>query len=266
MKFRKLCSFWIGLFTCYFCLTGCVQYDVGISFDNQVHGQIIQHIKLGKQLQSFNPEQSEEWLHSIESRSQQVHGRVKRLSEEEIEVIIPFYNGVDLETKFNQFFNPVEPKKSGDPDPTAADLPEIKSQLKIKQNNFLLVLRNRLNYDLDLRSLSVLAANGNVLISPGSVLDLEFRLNTPWGARSIPTAPDAIAPESHNEAKQLIWNLKPGQLNQIEAIFWIPSPIGIGAVVIILFMGFGAFLKYQLLPIIGIGKQDGKTGKIPVPQ
>ncbi len=30
-------------------LTGCVRYDVGINFDEQHHGEIVQHIRLAKQ-------------------------------------------------------------------------------------------------------------------------------------------------------------------------------------------------------------------------
>ena len=40
-----------------FCLltlvTGCVQYEVGVNFESQTRGEIVQHIKLGERLTSF---------------------------------------------------------------------------------------------------------------------------------------------------------------------------------------------------------------------
>lgn len=231
-------------------LTGCVKYNVGINFESQVRGEIVQHIKLGKQLNSFSPEAAQEWLDSIEQRSRQVRGKVKHISKQEVAITIPFNNGAELAEKFNQFFSGIDKKKSS----INTSLPEIKSKLSINQNNLLLVLRNRLTYNIDLTAFSLsIADQDNIIVSPGSLLDLEFSLNTPWGARSIETAPNSITPDKHEN--RLIWTLKPGQINHIEAVFWLPSPIGIGALFIAVFVWLGMFLKYQLFPAII------KTGK-----
>lgn len=227
-------------------LSGCVRYDVGIQFDSQTHGQIVQHIKLQEKLTAFSNETGDAWLASIEKRSRELQGKTKRISPQEITVTIPFNNGKELEEKFNQFFNPVERKKSAPS--LAEDLPEIKSEMRVKQNNLILVLRNRISYDLDLRSLGVISANGNVLLSPGAILELDFALNTPWGAKSINTAPGAIIPARYLDGHQLVWTLQAGQLNHVEAIFWVPSPIGIGAVAIALLIAAGGFLRYKILP------------------
>lgn len=227
-------------------LSGCVQYDVGVNFASPHRGEIVQHIKLGERLTSFSGESARQWLSSIEQRSRQLQGKVKRISAEEITVRIPFNNGAELEQKFNEFFNPVSQKNTTAD--TTEELAKITSKLDLQQNNFLLLLRNRLRYDLDLRSLSLIASNSNVLVSPSSLFDLEFQLNTPWGSRSVEKVDSAIAPENTQNRQQTVWKLQPGQLNHVEAVFWMPNPIGIGAVVIALFIAGGIFLRYNFMP------------------
>lgn len=228
-------------------LSGCVQYDVGVNFDNPHRGEIVQHIKLGERLTSFSGDSAQEWLNSIERRAQQLQGKTKR-SNQEVTVTIPFNNGAELEAKFNEFFNSTDKKNSETVTNTADELPNIGSHMSLAQNNLLLLLRNRLSYDLDLRSLSLISSNGNLLISPGEILELEFSLSTPWGARSVEKAEFAITPESFQLGRQLVWKLKPGQLNHLEAVFWLPSPIGIGTVVIVLFVAAGIYLRYNFMP------------------
>ena len=51
-------------------LSGCVQYDVGVNFSNQNHGELVQHIKLGQRLTSFSGDSVYEWFKKYrESRS-----------------------------------------------------------------------------------------------------------------------------------------------------------------------------------------------------
>jgi hypothetical protein len=97
-----------------------------------------------------------------------------------------------------------------------------------------------------LRSLALIASKGNVLANAGSILDLEFSLKTPWGAKNIQLTETAIEPEKNGN--QLVWKLQPGQLNHIEAVFWLPSPLGIGALLIILFVWGGLYLRYNFMP------------------
>ena len=146
-------------------LSGCVQYQVGVNFDNPNHGEIVQHIKLGERLVSFSGESASAWLSSIERRARQLQGKAKRLSNEEITVTIPFNNGAELEEKFNTFFNPTG-KKNSDVTIEGSDLPQIDSHLSLNQNNLLLLVRNRLSYDLDLRSLELISTNSNLQITP----------------------------------------------------------------------------------------------------
>jgi len=236
-------------------LSGCVQYEAGVNFENSNRGELVQHIKLAQRLTSFSGDLVYEWLNSIERRAHKEKGKVRRLSQSEIIVTIPFSSGQELQTKFNDFFNPNINQKTQVKGTSDSELPKIESNLLLFQNNFLLLVRNRLIYDVDLRSLSLIASNGNVLEAAGSILDLEFSLKTPWGARNIQQTErreyaialsDGIAPEKSQN--KLVWKPIPGQLNHIEAVFWLPSPLGIGSLLIILFVVGGLYLRYNFMP------------------
>ncbi|MEH1926473.1 MAG: DUF3153 domain-containing protein [Nostoc sp.] len=237
---------WVVLLTSLL-LSGCVKYDVGVNFDNSNSGEVVQHIKLGERLTSFSGDSVYEWLHSIERRTRQLQGKVQRVSPEEIIVTIPFSSGRELQEKFNEFFNSRANQTSETVQSKSdSELPKIESNVLLEQNNFLLLVRNRLIYDLDLRSLSLIASKGNVLANAGSILNLEFSLKTPWGAKNIQQTETAIAPEKNGN--QLVWKLQPGELNHIEAVFWLPSPLGIGGLLIILFVWGGLYLRYNFMP------------------
>lgn len=229
-------------------VSGCVKYDVGVNFESQHRGELVQHIKLGEQLTSFSNSQAQEWLKSIERRTRQLEGKAKRLSDEELVVTIPFASGTELASKFNQFFNPVVKKGSKSKAVETANLPNFSSKFSLEQGNWFFLQRNKLIYDLDLRSLGVLSTNGDVIVSPSSLLDLQFSLNTPWGARSVEKAANAISPAVYDDGHKLVWTLIPGQLNHLEAVFWLPSPLGIGTFAIALLVLGGFYLKYKSFP------------------
>ena len=231
-------------------LSGCVQYEVGVNFENSNRGELVQHIKLAQRLTSFSGDSVYEWLNSIERRAHKEEGKVRRISKSEIIVTIPFSSGEELQTKFNEFFNPNINQKTQVKGTSDSELPKIESNLLLFQNNFFLLVRNQLIYDVDLRSLSLIASNGSVLEAAGSILDLEFSLKTPWGARNIQQTERAIAPGIAPEKSQnkLVWKPIPGQLNHIEVVFWLPSPLGIGSLLIILFVVGGLYLRYNFMP------------------
>lgn len=227
-------------------LSGCVEYDVGVNFNNANNGQLVQHIKLGEQLTSFSGDYVYEWLNSIERRARKLDGRARRISRDEVVVTIPFSNGKELQTKFNEFFNSGKQQTTEGGAVGNSELPKIESNLLVVQNNFLLAVKNELIFDLDLRSLSLIASRGNVLADTGAILDLEFGLKTPWGAKNIQRV--ETAPQPENKGGQLVWKLQPGELNHIEVVFWLPSPIGIGALLITLFVWGGIYLRYTFMP------------------
>ncbi len=240
---RLLLPVILGLVTL---LTGCVRYDVGLNFDHPQHGTIVQYIKIGEQLTSLSQSEARKWLNSIEERSRALHGKVKKVNSQEVVVTIPFNNGQELTKKFNQFFHT-------DTDTNAAlvndkvDLVKLDSQINLQQNNLVFFERNDLDLTIDLRALGVLSNQGKIIVSPGSLIDLEFQLNTPLIAHNV-SGENNLEPISSITKKGLVWQLQPGQINHIEAVFWLPSPLGIGTAIIILFVTLGYFLKYRRLP------------------
>jgi hypothetical protein len=226
-------------------LSGCVKSEVGITVESPNRGTIVQRIRLDERLTSVNSGTAQKWLDGLEKRVRRIQGKARRLSNQEILVTIPFGNGRELETRFNEFFSPTADLKS----PSTRkefDLPKLDSHLKVQEGNFILLQRQRVIYDLDLRSLGILAPDGSLLASPGSLLELEFGLTTPWGARSI-TRGNGTEIAARREGKQLIWTLQPGQSNHLEAAFWLPNPLGIGTVMIVAIVAGGIYLR-RILP------------------
>jgi hypothetical protein len=221
-------------------LTGCVRYEVGINFDNPYQGTIVQHIKIGEQLTGFSRVEAKKWLNSIEKRARE-NGKINKLNAEEILVTMPFGNGKELVDKFDRVFHNPNSNKPTTPEAN------LDSQISLKQNNFIFLERNSLNLTIDLRALQSLSDNGRIDISSNSLVDLAFSLHTPWLARSI-ASNNNLTPIANNPFKGLVWQLEPGQINHIEAIFWLPSPLGIGSIAIFILIIVGFFLKYKRLP------------------
>ncbi len=216
-------------------LSGCVDYDLGIHVASPSQGEIIQHLQIGDRLRSLGDSTVRQWTNLIEQSTRSLGGRVERRPNQELWVTIPFGDAKDLETKFNRFFSPTDitPAQAS----LLRDLPELQSHLTVHRSNLLLLERNRIQYDLDLRSLGV--STGSVLLSPAALVNLEFRLSAPWGARSLSPLP------VRREGDQLIWTLTPGAENHVDAAFWMPNAIGIGAGLILALVIAGQYLKAQ---------------------
>jgi Protein of unknown function (DUF3153) len=198
-------------------LTGCVQYDTTVNFQSFNAGELVQHITLDRQFYQLNRSAIDTWLSSIEQRTQKLHGHVQKISDRELNVVMPFRTAAELVKKFNQFF--------------ASDQQLLGSKLAVSHSNFLLASRHRLTYDLDLRSLSPdKQVSGQIGDQP---LDLKFNLQVP-----------AVF-SNHNGR----WQLQPGQVNHLSTIFWLPNPIGIGGLVIILGVAIGYLIKSKLAPV-----------------
>jgi Protein of unknown function (DUF3153) len=212
-QFIRLRLVWLILIAVLF-LSGCVHYDAGIRFTDANHGELVQNIRLKSQSSSLDKSVAASWVSSLEQRTRSLGGRARQVSAIEWRLTLPFYNVQDLQTKFNHLLAPA----------ATSDLPV--SRLQIKTLNRLLWQRNELQYDLDLRSLRATLQNNF-----SDSLDLEFRLKTPWGAR-VPIASGNLSPTLRRSGWQLVWKLKPGAMNHLEAVFLLPSPIGIGFVVI----------------------------------
>ena len=220
------------------CLSGCVKYDTGISFSSLNYGEIVEHIQLGEPLNSFSQPAVRAWIASIEQRTKQAQGQIERLSDRELKVIIPFNNALELVTKIDRYFNP---------DPTNPQSAKFNAHIQIHQNNFLVVVRNHLIYDIDLRSLSIESANLKAATRSANFVNLNFSLQSDWGVKNINSTNNNASVEIVND-RRINWQLKPGKLNHIDAVFWLPNPLGAGAVLIGLISGIGYYIKYRHLP------------------
>jgi Protein of unknown function (DUF3153) len=245
---QKSRFFWLLPFA--FCLliflSGCVNYDVGINFNSQHRGTFVQHIKLGEKLTSFSQSTLTQWFDSLEQRAQKLQGKTKKISPQEIIVTIPFNNGKELTSVFNSFFNPNPEKVVPLSDLTEPEV-QLSSKVSLQQSNLLLVQRDRLSMDIDLRAFDFFSNQDKLILNPASAVEIEIDLNTPWGAKSI-NRENYLTPQILEESRKLVWQLQPGQVNYIEAVFWLPSPIGVGAIAILLIVLAGFFLKYKSFP------------------
>ena len=227
-------------------LTGCVDYDVGVNFDSPYDGTIVQHIQVGEPLTNLDRSEIKKWLNSLENRAYQLRGKVNRISSQEIAVTIPFTNGKELVEKFNQFFYSNSSTAFSSSPTNSTDLGNLDSKMSLQQSNLLLVERNHIDLIVDLRALGAISHQGKIIVTPDSLIDLTFQLNAPWIARSLKGS-NLLNPAKDTPGK-IIWQLQPGQINHIEAVVWLPSPLGIGTVVIIVLMIAGFYLKYGHFP------------------
>ncbi len=200
-------------------LSGCVDDRLGIQFNSPQGGVISQHLQLDNQMAS-----AQGWLTGLERRARTLGAVVSRGDRSSLDLSLPFTSAADLEQKFNALFMA---------EPGDASLPSFASNLQVKTTNMLLLERRRLIYDLDLTSLGLQGSEGNMLLSPGDGLNLNFGVRGPWGASKGRRPPGVFSPEAHREGGELLWKLQPGQNNHVEAVLWMPSPIGLGALAIV---------------------------------
>ncbi len=220
-------------------LSGCVKYDTGINFTNLSDGEIVEHIQLGERLNSFSQNAVETWIASIEQRTIQTQGRLERLSDREYKVTIPFSNPQELVTKIDRYFNPNSTQ--------AGTNSQLNSQMQIDCSNFFLAIRNHLIYDVDLRALAIDATDTQVSVDATDSVNLNFSIYSPWGVKNL-DIDRQIATIATSDARQVTWQLKPGKINHIDAIFWLPNPLALGAVVIAFISAIGYYVKYRQLP------------------
>ena len=212
-------------------LTGCLQYDLDIQFDSQTHGQLVQQLQWRGGAIATNAE-LQQWLELLSKRTHLVGGKTQFLTNNTFEVTVPFNNGRDLEAKFNQLFNSTNTESpftlpSGDP---------IRAELSLRQGNWIVAIYNHLNLRLDLTTVPDLAETGLPLLQGQQLVEGRVKVAAPW-----------VHLPSGDWVSRTSWALIPGEMNVIEADFWVPSPIGIGALAIGLFVAVGYGLKYGLI-------------------
>ena len=213
-------------------LAGCLQYDLDLQFDSQTHGQFVQQLHWRGSAIAPNTE-LDPWLQILIDHAEAVGGKLRFLPDNGLEITVPFNNGRDLEARFNQFFNPSEAETpftlpSGEP---------IQAELSLRQGNWILAIYNHISLRIDLTAVPDLTAAQLPLLQTAQLLEGSITLTTPWGVSSpVPEMPSAET-----------WLLITGTVNQFEADFWVPSPIGIGALAIALLVTVGYVLKHGRL-------------------
>ena len=212
-------------------LTGCFQYDLALHFDHPHHGQVVQRLHWSG-TSALGPGTSPDWQRQLGERVRQVGGQVRSPAPDTLEITLPFTNGRDLVHRFNQFFGSEAP---GTPLTLPGGAP-LTAHLDLHQGNWLLAVYTQLTLEVDLRALPDGSALGAPRLQAVQWFTGQVTLETPWGWRS-PTLPD--------QGAEVPWPLAPGQLNTVEASFWLPSPIGIGAGIIALLVMGGYGLKYR---------------------
>ncbi|WP_162160878.1 DUF3153 domain-containing protein [Leptolyngbya sp. PCC 6406] len=232
-------------------LTGCIQYDLDLKFDSQTHGQVVQRLHwVGGAATA--PELRQDWQQALAARSRQVGGRLRSPSPDTLEIIVPFNNGGDLAHRFNQFFGS---EGTGTPLTLPSGEP-VSAHIDLTQGNWIVAIYTHLTLSLDLRAVPDGATLPASRLQSVRWLTGQVSFTTPWGLRWAQTSQGT---EAETEGTEKIaetnggnqppesnpWPLIPGQINTYEAGFWVPSPIGIGAIAIALFVTMGYGFKYR---------------------
>jgi hypothetical protein len=218
-------------------LTACIQYDLDLQFDSQTHGQVVQRLQWQG---GESVAQLQAWQQPLRERVKAVGGKVRSPQPGTLEVILPFYSGPDLVQRFNQFLS----AETAQPPLTLPTGEAIQGHLDLLQGNWIVAIHNTLTLSLDLRGVP----DGASLPTPGlqrvQWFTGDLTLTTPWGLKAVQTAPSPGGNEFGHSTNH--WSLVPGQVNTLTARFWVPSPIGIGAIAISLLGAIGYLLKYRL--------------------
>ncbi len=202
-------------------LGGCVDYELGIRFDSQTHGVLMQTLHLDERFVTLNSDAQQQWLQIFIQEAKAFSGQVTSLEDGTLQISIDFNNGADLTQTFNQLF-----AKDGLMTQVPG-APPLLAHLDLTQKNWGIALLNQLHADIDLSGLDADSAVGD-----GGALDRWRTLNLSFQIGAL------------GETNQ--WSLTPGQVNTIDTTFWIPSPIGIGAVVIALLCAGGYGVRHGL--------------------
>ncbi len=194
----------LAIIFCCVLITGCVDYQLGVTLDSPHSGEMTQHIQLTNQT---NPT-AQSLLKRLQQQTRSVDGTYKALSQKEVDITIPFHNAKELEEKFNRFF-----AENAERD----ELPTIVSKLQVTQGNALLFERDRLVFDIDLSALGLKGTED--LVDPAKLFNLGLNVN---GSN---------------------WDLKAGQKNHIDTALWLPMPLGWGALAIVALVTGGTLLR-----------------------
>ncbi|MGB3291985.1 MAG: DUF3153 domain-containing protein [Phormidesmis sp.] len=234
----KVQHLWLTLLVCLLLsplLGGCVDYDLSVRFDSQTHGSLTQTLHLNDRFLALNEAGADRIFQQLTTRAKALSGKTHRLDKDMLQIVLPFHNGAQLVEQFNTFYGGNDEADGGGLSLPGA--PSMSAHLALQQNNYIFVLRNRLTYDFQIQPVDQIVESP---LSDLSWLNLDFHLTTPWGL--IAASPPAEVAATDHTAR---WHLAANQPQHIEADFWVPSPIGIGAGAIALVCLLGYYIKYR---------------------
>ncbi|BCX11455.1 MAG: hypothetical protein KatS3mg067_0393 [Thermosynechococcus sp.] len=211
------------------CLSGCVQADMVIQHQGQTGGSLTYTLTL--------PQPDPPFTEQVIQQARRLGGAVKERDKIHLQVTIPFDTSQQLATVLNRIGR-------------VPYLPQVTAEADVFDQNLLLFVRERFRYDIDLRPLGIESRDQAVLVAPQSLLNFQLALETPWGARPIERpamAKDTVVnPHVQRGGDRLTWTLMPGYLNHLEAVYWYPSPLGWGTLVIVSLLMLGSWLRTRL--------------------
>lgn len=227
-------------------LSGCVEAQTRLEFPLAEGGAIVQVVHLGRAVTTLGEAAVQRWFDQLAQQATSAGGQVIERGDRALAVRIPFHSGRHLSQQFATFYESFfafAPESSPRAPAANPDLTELAGpdfllpvSLRLQQNNLGVVVRNRLSYSLDLRSLALLPLATPPVGDPGpesSAIDWRFGVQA-WAVRPQPTqvASATVVPPPETVAGGVSWRLQPGQVNQIDVVFWVPSALGMGAVAI----------------------------------
>lgn len=231
---------------------GCLDTDVAIRFTDANHGQIEERIVLSDRLSQLNADAMESWKSQIEQQARQMGGSVRE-SDGDVLLKVPFFNNRDLTEKFNRLVSGFQVGPQG-------ALPEqgqsVARLTATRDCNVLVAQRNRLSLDVDLRSLQQVSQAGMQLRQINGLLDGTLRLSAPSPIvkANEPSllsclfdgAANRLAlvqPNNPSGGRALEWRIDPERANHLDVAFWVPNPLGVGAILIAILVGVGLILQ-----------------------
>ena len=219
-------------------LGGCVDLEAGIEFWDANHGAIVQTVRLDGSLAAITdggeqPLQNSTLFEALAERSQQLGGTITEREPGAIAIKIPFNNGADLTQKFNKLL-----AASASYSPLSEKETSLTTRFSLEQRNFIVAVKNHLEYDLDLRSLQ-----GWNLDAERNGIQISILPRQGFNATFAITGPTHLTILADNDAtyhgNQWQWPLESGEMNHIVVDFWVPSLIGRGALFIVGLVGVG---------------------------
>ncbi|RMH63379.1 MAG: DUF3153 domain-containing protein [Cyanobacteria bacterium J003] len=211
------------------CLSGCVQSDMVIQHQGQTGGSLTYRLTL--------PQPDPLFTEQVIQQAHRLGGAVKQRDKTHLQVTIPFDTSQQLATVLNRIGR-------------VPYLSQVTAKADIFDQNLLLFVRERFRYDIDLRPLGIESRDQAVLVAPRSLLNFQLALETPWGGHPIERpamAKDTVVnPHVQRGGDRLTWTLIPGYLNHLEAVYWYPSPLGWGTLVIVGLLMLGSWLRTRL--------------------